>query len=186
MPDERDLFRRSLAETIAWCSTRADPANPRESLRDPWLRPPQLSGFEGNDARRAAVTELVRRRAKHLYHPYGGFRFPLDAPATDLAGGRLLIYFPDENLFDGAAELSSKGFFDVANEPAWDTWVWFCSRDGADWQPAPVGGWSYPLGDSKGAGYDGFLVAWIPPAFLELVGWGIRVNPEACIVWAER
>lgn len=32
---------------------------------------------------------------------------------TGLCGGRLLAYFPDDNLFDGMAERVSEGFFDV-------------------------------------------------------------------------
>jgi hypothetical protein len=42
---------------------------------------------------------------------------------TDLCGGRLVAYFPDDNLFDGAAEAESQGFFDVDNIPPYDTWV---------------------------------------------------------------
>jgi hypothetical protein len=30
-----------------------------------------------------------------------------------------------------------------------------------------------------------FLVAWVPPAFIELANGGIEVNPEECIVWLD-
>lgn len=30
-----------------------------------------------------------------------------------------------------------------------------------------------------------YLVAWVPPDFLELANAGIKVNPEECIVWLD-
>jgi hypothetical protein len=78
-----------------------------------------------------------------------------------LGGGRLLVYYPDEELADGAAEEASGGFFDVENVPAWDTWVGLYQ-------------------DERGEDY---LVSWVPPSFREIVGEGIRVNPEECIHW---
>jgi hypothetical protein len=90
-----------------------------------------------------------------------------DSP-PDLFGGRLLVYFPDAELCDGAAEAESNGFLDVHNCPPWDTWVGFFS-DSAD--PS-----------SSDANY---LVAWIPAEFVELVSAGIAVNPEGCIAWLD-
>jgi hypothetical protein len=42
---------------------------------------------------------------------------------VSLLGGRLMVYFPDAALADGAAEVQSRGFFDVHNTPPWDTWI---------------------------------------------------------------
>jgi hypothetical protein len=84
-------------------------------------------------------------------------------PAHDLAGGRLLVYAPDDSLFDGAAEVSTGGFFDFDNIPPWDTWVAF-------------------LYESERLQY---LVSWIPPQLIELANTGVNVNPEACIRWLE-
>jgi hypothetical protein len=78
--------------------------------------------------------------------------------AKSLAGGKLLLYAPDENLFDGAAECQSNGFFDVNNTPPWDCWVIY----------------SHP-----------YLVSWIPPALRKIAQAGIDVNPEECIFWAD-
>ncbi|MGA9980778.1 MAG: hypothetical protein WBQ08_19315 [Candidatus Sulfotelmatobacter sp.] len=75
----------------------------------------------------------------------------------DLAGGRLLLHAPDDNLCDGAAQCSSKGFFDVDNIPPWDTWVCFSGK---------------------------YLVSWVPPRLLELANQGVDTNPEQCILWA--
>jgi hypothetical protein len=69
-----------------------------------------------------------------------------------------LEYVPDENLFDGAARYSSKGFFDVDNVLAWDTWVYF---------------------------FQGHLISWVPSQLVELVNDGVDANPEGCIFWVE-
>jgi hypothetical protein len=72
--------------------------------------------------------------------------------------GKLLAYWPAENLADGAAEYSSIGFFDQNNAPPWDTWFHFSN---------------------------GRLLAWVPNVLVPLVQEGIDVNPEECIQWAE-
>jgi hypothetical protein len=77
-----------------------------------------------------------------------------------------LVYFPDDDLADGAAEAESEGFFDVHNAPPWDTWVAMV-EDEASGQPRP------------------YLLSWVPPAFLELAQAGISVNPEECIRWLD-
>jgi hypothetical protein len=111
--------------------------------RLPEIRPKQVSVVESVANRRAEQLRLKQR-------------YPSDI-ANDLQGGRLLLYSPDENLCDGAAQYSSKGFFDVDNIPPWDTWVCF---------------------------FEQYLVSWVPPQLLELANIGIEVNPEQCILWA--
>src|SRR5262249_48724768 len=78
--------------------------------------------------------------------------------------GRLLLYYPDENLTDGAAPLNSQRFFDDNNIPPWDTWL------------------TYILDDVPRART--YLMAWIPLDCLELAAGGIAANPEQCICWA--
>jgi hypothetical protein len=84
-----------------------------------------------------------------------GAQVTLPSPEDD---GRLLHYWPQENLSCGAAEYSSNGFFDVHNVPPWDTWI---SSDG------------------------GALVSWVPKILIPLAQAGIDANPEACIAWAK-
>jgi hypothetical protein len=83
------------------------------------------------------------------------------------AGGRLLVYFPGNNLADGAAEVETAGFFDHDNVPPWDTWVGFFRDEAA------------PLGFAE------LLVAFVPKAFVPRVELGIWANPEQCIQWLE-
>lgn len=85
-------------------------------------------------------------------------------PSGDLHGGRLLIYFPDLELADGAAELESRGFLDVNNAPPWDTWVAFIQHGQSNWS---------------------HLISWVPREFVPLADAGIRVNPEECILWLD-
>jgi len=98
-----------------------------------------------------AVSEVVsKRRAQNKENP----------PAKDhsvIAGsGRLLVYFPHDNLADSAAQVASNSFFDADNVPPWDIWVWFS---------------------------DGALISWVPLGLIEVAQMGIDANPEECIQW---
>jgi hypothetical protein len=122
-------------------------------LRSSTLKPRSFSVGQSPDERVSIVQDIVMKRAESL-------RINGKQPKTLLSGlptGRLLCYVPDENLSDGAARFASKGFFDVENVPAWDTWICFL---------------------------DGHLVSWAPPQLIELVACGIDANPEGCVFWA--
>lgn len=85
-----------------------------------------------------------------------------------LLGGRLLVYFPDADLADGAAESVSGGFFDVHNVPPWDTWIALAEDQNG---PAPS--------------YAQYVVSWVPQGLVACAQEGIDVNPEECIVWLD-
>ena len=148
-------FTERLAQTIFWCSSRVDVSNPRDCLRKLELRP---RVFE--ESRFSAVDFVAVERER-----YGGVEIRQAKVPQDLAGGRLLAYFPNQNLSDGAAEDETLGFLDVDNIPAWDTWVAYFEE--------------YADRDYYGC----YLVAWIPPQFVEPVSDGISINPEECILW---
>ena len=147
-------LRASLASAIAWCDEHADPKRPRESLRTPEL----LSGLLLQD-RSWIVEEVVASRVALR-------RGPGNVGSLG-AGGRLMVFFPNADLSDGAAEDASDRFLDVHNTPPWDTWVALLEDPNRD------------------PSYGTYLVAWVPEPFVELVDRGIRVNPEKCIVWLE-
>ena len=183
-------FEQRLRETATWCALRADPSTPDRCLRTPALMPagfrwpprrylhPSVPGYAEDEARgwglsdrhpsqdQGSVEQLAERR-RELLAPESGSRV-VDAA---LRGGRILAYDPGINLFDGAAEQETGGFFDVDNVPPWDTWL--CFVQGPPW---PTHGntdtWS------------AYLLSFIPPEFVACVGHGIAVNPEACILWA--
>jgi hypothetical protein len=147
-------FELRLAETIAWCQPRVQRENLRASLRSEELQVRVLG-----DNRIFTVMSVVRQRgtllSKHKLKP-------VSSPGQ-LASGRLLAYFPDEELACGAAEVASQGYFDVYNAPAHDTWI--------------------ALLNDRDRGH--YLIAWVPPEITDLVADGIYVNPEQCIEWLE-
>jgi len=109
------------------------------------------------------VGELCSRRSEALRQETA----PLTSPAHDLQGGRLLLFAPQATVWDGASASVSKGFFDVADAPPWDTWVWVVT------------------GEEGTAFYSPYLIAWVPPIFLELADAGIRVSPVNNVAWAK-
>jgi hypothetical protein len=151
-----EAFRRRLAQTVAWCLEHADPADPRNSLRSDDTRPRTLEQNYFD-----AVSTVVSRR-----WPWN--RADPAAVEPMLAGGRLLVYYPDADLCDGAAEVESGGFFDLFNAPPWETWVAFASDNAASNQS-----------------YASYLIAYAPRVFLDRCSAGIEVNPEECIKWID-
>jgi len=81
-------------------------------------------------------------------------------------GGKLLLYYPEDSLFDGAAELASGGFFTANNEPPWNTWLFYGVID---------------LGLPGEA--EGYLLSWVPEEYVRIAQRGIDVNPEGCLEW---
>lgn len=93
---------------------------------------------------------------------------PLVVGPGPLVGGRLLIYFPDSDLADGAAEAVSRGFFDLHNVPPWDTWIALADD-----------------GPRANLSVRQYVVSWVPAQLVACVSAGIAVNPEECIAWLD-
>lgn len=146
-------LRRIINETAAWSLPRLDASNLAACWRSEDVRPKY---FE--PSRAATVAGLVSDRRSRL----GTVGTPKAGP------GRLLAYFPDAELSDGAAEFESHGFFDVYNEPPWDAWV----------------AW-HSLSTNTDQSYIGFLVAWIPVILVPMVTRAIYVDPADSLVWLE-
>jgi hypothetical protein len=99
-----------------------------------------------------AVLEVVAKRSESLKREW------IAKNSEYAKSGRVLLYFPFENLADGAAQLNSGGFYDVDNVPPWDLWVGFA---------------------------DETLISWVPPVLTVAAQMGIDANPEGCIRWAD-
>ena len=162
--DQRKFIER-LAQTIAWCRDVGLPSQARQSLRT------CRSDQDDLTSQSHQVFRVCLERSRRLLA--SGKRDL--SPVSDLCGGRLLAYFPDDNLCCGTAEAESLGFFDVNNIPPHDTWVWMVRN---------VRAFTYADG-ARGELEANYLVAWIPPDFLELASAGIAVNPEGCILWLD-
>ena len=126
----------------------------RHQLRSEALHPfaQSLARFGADPA--AIVDQVADARSQTLKQTGKGS----NSKSADLCDGRLLLYSPEDNLSDGAAEYVSFGFFDVDNVPPWDTWVTMFGKH---------------------------LVSWVPPQLIRSVQEGLDVNPEQCIMWAD-
>jgi hypothetical protein len=160
------LFDVRLKETRSWCAAHAVANDPVASLRSPALRPRLLeSSYE------SAVHSVCLERARKAVVNEGGRgaveKLTSLLQAKPTFDGRLLVYFPDADLCDGAAELESRGFFDGNNCPPWDTWVALFTS------PA------------ESNSFGNVLVAWVPATFEADAAAGIDVNPEECIQWLD-
>jgi hypothetical protein len=150
-----DMFKAALPDAIRWCFRAGGPRlGGTVKAPDPALRSmelcPQL--FSGNPS--SLVWSVVSARRTEL----GMWNVAVPDTVSKPAQGGLLYFDPSMTLSDGAALVSSAGYFDNHNVPPWDTWL--CLAD------------------------DRFLVSWVPPAYAALVDAGIDVNPEGCILWA--
>jgi hypothetical protein len=162
--DQREFIRR-LTETMSWFRDAGSLAQPRTSLRT--CKRDQIDLTSQSHQVFSVSMERSRRLSS------SGRRNL--APITDLGGGRLLAYFPDDNLACGVAEVASEGYFDTNNIPPCDTWVWMVRN---------VRSFTY-AGGAKGEMEVSYLVAWVPPDFIALASGGIDVNPEQCILWLD-
>lgn len=152
-----DVLYTRLAETIAWTT-----AVLKRDDFTPSMRYPDLQWRLLHDGRDDAICEVGAARQFALIETTTA----LVTTCPQLGGGRLMVYFPDGDLCDGAAEQETNGFFDVFNVPPWETWVGYFEdspgRRGSD---------------------DSYLLAYVPAALVELVDAGMLVNPEECILW---
>lgn len=162
--DQRRFIER-LTEAILWCRDEGSLLRPRDSLR---TCRPEHADLTSQDHQVFSVSlERSRRLSpsakRHL------------SSVTGLCGGRLLAYFPDDNLSDGMAETMSEGFFDVNNIPPYDTWVWMVRN---------VRPFEYE-DRAQGEIEANYLVSWVPPDFIRLASRGVDANPEGCILWLD-
>lgn len=141
-----------LREAAAWCSTRLEKGPPHEVLRTKDFQPGVLdrSRFE-------TLASICLERQRQLSSTVSG--------TTDLPQGRLLLFYPDATLSDGAADAETNGYFDEDNIPPWDTWVAYFEESRSD------------------VSFGAYILCWVPRALVELVDGGIEVNPEECIQW---
>ena len=156
-PDVHDSWApldQAIHDAHRWCAARADSGQPRHGLWTMECAPSLL-----HHGRFDVIRDVVRTRNSSV-RPRGA--------VSGLPDGRLLAYFPDLDLEDGAAEVESGGFFDVHNTPPWDTWVAYVEDE-----------------DPASSMHRCYLVAWVPRALVPAAQAGIDVNPEECILWLD-
>jgi hypothetical protein len=159
-----------LAEVVAYCGSVLAAGDPISSLRSPALRPdgilharhwrtqlPEPSWDDWMDQIAEIRADNLRARGAYPSTVGGG-----------LEGGRVMLYFPDEQLADGASAEASGGYFDLDNVPPWDTWMWI--------EDAPP---------HAHAWFTWWIATYVPPALVDGAERGRRVNPEQCLQWAD-
>ena len=156
------VFRRQLAETITWSSVRFTPENVKDSLRTIEPAPPAGLLNMPENAREDAIQAVIKQRNKNLRHTK-------QTLVSNLRVGRLLILDLDCSLSDGAATIGSRGFIDEDYFPAWDTWVYYGSE-------------RLTFSDKSNMNIN-YLISWVPPQIVDLVGDAIQSDPAASIDW---
>ncbi len=78
------------------------------------------------------------------------------------------MYEPEVNLFHGLEEEETLGYVDINNIPPWDTWIAYIVEP-----------------EAEGLQWVQYLLSWVPPEFIPLVGGGIDVCPDECIRWLD-
>jgi ferredoxin len=156
---------KALCETVAWCLSRSVHSdllrsrelNPSEPLRvspyeelgiDVWIE-------EKRKSYKQAIYAINEKRSTLLRDA----QIEISDLATAQSKGKLLLYEPLETVADGAAAVSSKGFFDVDEDaPPWDTWFLFSGNA---------------------------IFCWVPESLVQDAQDGIDANPVDCIHWRD-
>lgn len=121
------------------------------------------------EKRRVAFAEFVALRRKQA-SAFGdlstrhGTRSELGGLEILAAPRSLLVTDFDGDIFDGAAEAATHGFFDHEYNTPWDTWLAL-----------------EPVAGAVGAEC---ILSWVPPWAADLAECAIRVDPTGCLAWA--
>jgi hypothetical protein len=122
-------------------------------LRSPELKPTRALGENITDSeRQQLVNEVASNRSRQL----ASLQSTKSLHASQ--DGKFLIYYPAENVSDGASKYASKGFYDPFDAPPWDLWI------------------SYDSGE---------LLCWVPTDLVALAQDGMDANLVDCIKWAD-
>jgi len=152
-----DVVGPHLAEAAAWCLVKGNVADPVSSLRSAALSAMRSDTTEAleTSALLVEVAAVIARRQRLLS------ALP-DPDWSSWTEGRVVVYFPDDNLACGASSVTSRGFFDVNNTPPWDSWIGAGVCNGRP-----------------------FILSFVPAAFVATINRAIHHNPEACIIWLD-
>jgi hypothetical protein len=94
------------------------------------------------------------------------------ADREDNPPGRFLAFDTLDSLSDGAANVTTGGFFDDDNFPPWEFWLTTIEQE-------------KKIAPGELTPFRTCLVCWIPAALVDLVERGIDAIPEQSIQWLE-
>lgn len=176
-------FRWRLAEAVAWAKHYPIPAAHLPStypLQSPYQRiigasaisQTYLTYLHSRQEQEALVRAITHKRGEILRE---SSCYP-QHPANDLATGALLLYYPDDNLYDGVASIASQRFFTVDNVLPCETWLGFIlSAEGRIHRGNNE--WTHTSSSRA-------LISYIPDLLISYAADGVAVNPEMCLLWA--
>lgn len=167
-----DIFKKRLAETIAWCSKRVKD-EPTDKLRSSELRPPGWRLNHRLNLQLCDVVEAIVAERAYCVQNWADFRE--HKTAEGLAGGRLLFCTSATmSIPDGYVTQASNGFYDEDDMPPWDTWLcyWGTERH-------------YAAGNDKRYQIE-YLVSWVPASLIELANVGVEKHFMDCMSWAAK
>jgi hypothetical protein len=150
-PRSKNTLLARSREAAAWRSLPPDIVGKGTPFRSDALRPRRDNAIDAS-----VVEDVVLRRRRQVGTQADGV----------VSGSRFLVWFPDQTLSDGAAQLATNGYFDADNQPPWDTWL--------GWISVPT---------IQDVGLRNMLVAWVPGDLVKLVSAGVDANPEECLQW---
>ncbi len=152
-----------IAETSVYSAQKVNIDQPKSSLRS---LPMQIVPF--HNSRFDYIYEVSKLRDNWLRRN----KIVIDSfPINLVKNGRFLVYYPELNLADGAANVATNGFFTNHNLPPWDCWVDYFEEQILE--DASV--WNKSMRN--------YLLSWIPNELVRHVDKGVKVNPEKCIQW---
>ncbi len=160
-----DLQKR-IDKTIEWYYNNGGADQRTRSLRaTPTVNISDI-GHLDDEKRKIAVDQVFAIRKTVLgptSNREGYWNYSKVIKKDDSLRNRLVAYFPDQSIEDGAAEMESRGFFDKNDEPGWDTWVDFVMKPE----------------------FNSFLIAWVPPDMINNVEEGIKANIIGAVEWVK-
>jgi hypothetical protein len=112
--------------------------------------------------------QVAMRRAALIQEHHlalADLRYPLHT-------GRLLIFDPDQTTTDGAPTVSTGGFFNDDDVPAWDTWIAYVIGD-------PISG------GNDGRHWDSYVLSWVPDSLVAMVEDGMDCISIPCHYWVD-
>ncbi|HEY9773150.1 MAG TPA: hypothetical protein V6C81_05010 [Planktothrix sp.] len=176
------LFAQRLKETVAWCTRNSVPPNSPEYLRTPALRPEKLlkaSLFLASSNQAATAIEAISQKREQLLTNDS----VVAEGTTGMAGGRLLAYFLGASGHDGLTEYMSDGYFDHDDNPPWDTWV--CCIRGKEMIRPDQQPFDFRVVFGQRRFSADYVLSWVPPAWIEIVGEVMRYEVMGAIMWAD-
>lgn len=144
---------QACREADLWFRWKWNAANPQYSLRNIELI---YNTYLFHDHHYDTVQDVIQSRLKALIC----LKWPL---YIEPKGGRILVYAPHMNTFDGLAEGETYGLFDSGDCPPWGLWIGF-------------------IQDEKGEPY---ILSWIPDALIEEVNSAMEVIMLDTLRWLE-